>query len=780
MIYPHNLPPQLQREALFCCWRYEERKGKRTKVPINPRTGGNAQSTNPTTFASLAEALAALERQQLDGIGVGIFGSLGAIDIDHCIDDGGVISDMALDIIGIMGSYWEVSPSGHGVRILFSASGFQYDKKRYYINCQQLGLEVYIAGCTNKYVTVTGSTSTPGMKLEERGAQLVTVLEKYMVRSGKKKAAAPPRPSGAVDLDDLTLINKAKKSRSGSAFSALWDGDTAGYKSHSEADLALCNALAFWTNCDAGWMDRLFRQSGLMRDKWDRPQSGSTYGAITIQNAISECRGGYDPNSYFRQKADRITTQKQGGTMKLADLNPERNDRYPWNDIGNGYLFADWYREQARYVPERKKWYVYTGRVWEPDTGNLKVMELCKKLADDLVCYALSLQEGAERDSYRKSVEWWQQRNHRETILKDAASVYPVKFSDFDADPYLFNCINGTLDLRTRELRAHSPGDMLTMVSGVKYDPDARPELFERFISDVTQGDRETATYIQKVLGYCLTGDTSEECYYTLYGATTRNGKSTMLETFLKLLGDYGRSAKPETFARKERANGSGPSEDLARLAGARMVSVAEVPRNMPLDASLMKTITGGDTIAARYLNENSFEYRPQFKLIFNTNWLPSASDVTLFSSDRVHVIPFERHFTEAERDKTLKARLAAPASLSGVLNWCLDGLYLWRETGIEPSQAVKKSTVQYQLDSDRMAQFIAEELEKGPDFEVKSAEVFVRYKLWCDRNNYRPGSDKTWKDDMKRLVVFDKKRPRGGGAATNVIVGYRLKSVSF
>lgn len=780
MIYPNNLPPQLQQEALFCCWRYEERNGKRTKIPVNPRTGGNAQSTNPATFATLAEALAALERQQLDGIGVGIFGILGAIDIDHCVDGGGVISDMALDIIGIMGSYWETSPSGHGVRILFNAAGFQYDKKRFYINNQDLGLEIYIAGCTNKYVTVTGSTSTPGRALEERGQQLTTVLEKYMARPEKTKRADPPGARNAVDLDDLALINKAKKAQNGEIFASLWGGETTGYKSHSEADIALCNILAFWTNRDVGWMDRLFRQSGLMRDKWDRPQSGSTYGAITIQEAISECRGGYDPNSYFRQKADKITVQTQNGPVKLADLHPERNDRYPWNDIGNGYLFADCYREKARYVPERKKWYVYTGRVWEPDTGNLKVMELCKKLADDLVCYALSLPEGAERDSYRKSVEWWQQRNHRETILKDAASVYPVSISEFDADPFLFNCINGTLDLRTRAIRPHSAGDLLTMISGVKYDPGAGYELFANFLRDVMRGDMATATYIQKVLGYCLTGDTSEECFFALYGATTRNGKSTLLETFLRLLGDYGRSAKPETFALKKTANGSGPSEDLARLAGARMISVSEVPRGMPLDASLMKTITGGDTITARFLCENSFEYRPQFKQIFNTNWLPTASDVTLFSSDRVRVIPFERHFTEAERDKTLKARLITPASLSGVLNWCLEGLALWRETGLDPSPAVKKATAQYQLDSDRTAQFIAEELEAGTDFEVKSAEAFGRYKTWCDRNGYHYGSDKTWKDDMKRLVVFDRGRPKSGGEKTTLIRGYRLKNISI
>lgn len=460
----------------------------------------------------------------------------------------------------------------------------------------------------------------------------------------------------------------------------------------------------------------------------------------------------------------------------LEAAKPERNDRYPWNDIGNGNLFADCYRGEARYVPERKKWFVFNGCVWEPDTGNLRVMELCKQLADVLVCYALSLPEGAERDSYRKFVEVWQRRNHRETILKDAASVFPVKISEFDADPYLFNCTNGTLDLKNRELRPHSADDLLTMIAGVRYDPEAGSETFENFLLEVMSGDTETATYVQKVLGYCLTGDTSEECFFTLYGATTRNGKSTLLETFLRLLGDYGRSAKPETFALKKTANGSGPSEDLARLAGARMISVSEVPRGMHLDASLMKTITGGDTITARFLCENSFEYRPQFKQIFNTNWLPTASDVTLFSSDRVRVIPFERHFTEAERDKTLKARLSAPVSLSGILNWCLKGLQMWRETGLEPSDAVKKATAQYQLDSDKIAQFIDEELEAGPEYEVRSSEAFAQYKYWCGQNGYHYGSDRTWRDDMKRLVVFERRRPKTGGDKTTLIRGYRLK----
>ncbi len=308
MIQPDNLPAQLREHALFCCWRYETRPGsdKPIKVPYNPRTGGGAQSTNPQTFAPLAVALEAAERRGYDGIGVGVFGSLGAIDIDHCLNDNGALSDMAEDIAATMGTYTEFSPSGKGLRILFTVPDrFQYDKARYYINNQRAGLEVYIAGATQKYVTVTGNTFTPGLDLEERGEQLAAVLEKYMVRPrAKEQPPAPGRPLGwndqisggaPVELDDLALIERAKRSKSGAAFSALWAGDTTGYKSRSEADIALCNALAWWTKGDAERVDRLFRRSGLMREKWDRSQSGSTYGAITIQNAVSTAQGVYDP-----------------------------------------------------------------------------------------------------------------------------------------------------------------------------------------------------------------------------------------------------------------------------------------------------------------------------------------------------------------------------------------------------------------------------------------------------------------------------------------------------
>lgn len=235
-----NLPAKLRETGLFCCWRYEEGAGdkKPRKVPYNPRTGGRAQGNNPDTFAPLEVAMAA--SGSYDGLGVGVFNSLGAIDIDQCVGENGEISEMAADIRLTMGAYTEYSPSGRGLRILFNASDFWYDKAKYYIKNDDLGLEVYIAGNTSRFVTLTGNALTPGLDLEERGEQLAAVLEKYMTRPAKPTLpAAPSRPvENAGALDDMALIELAKRSKNGAEFTNLWAGDTSAYGGDDSGVLA--------------------------------------------------------------------------------------------------------------------------------------------------------------------------------------------------------------------------------------------------------------------------------------------------------------------------------------------------------------------------------------------------------------------------------------------------------------------------------------------------------------------------------------------------------------
>ena len=326
MTNTEHLPAYLKEHGNFCLWKYEDRLDKSTgelkptKVPYNPRTLGKARPNDPATFSDLATAQAAAAG--FDGLGVGVFGELAGLDVDHCIHDG-VLSDMAAHIVETMNTYTEVSPSGEGLRLFFRAPGYTYDKGTYYVNRRDAGadgegLEAYIAGSTYKYMTVTGNIIIGG-ELEDRTEELQTILDVYMKRPQKQQqgtqAATVP-----VLLDDRDLIDKAMNAGNGGKFSSLWYGNVPEGKSHSEADLALCNMLAYWTGCDEARMDRLFRQSGLMRDKWERED----YSTATIAKAVADCTEVYTPQKHA--EAAYSPAGEQGGEIPAITENYRHRD----------------------------------------------------------------------------------------------------------------------------------------------------------------------------------------------------------------------------------------------------------------------------------------------------------------------------------------------------------------------------------------------------------------------------------------------------------------------
>ena len=572
MTQSENLPAKLRETGLFCCWRYEQRDGKRTKVPYNPRTRGKAQSTNPDTFAPLAVTLAAADG--FDGIGVGVFGSLGAIDIDHCINDAKQLSELARDVVATIHGYTEYSPSGHGLRVLFTVpEGFQYDKAKYYINNQRAGLEVYIAGHTNKYVTVTGNAINPGYPLEERGEQLLAVLEKYMVRP---QAQAPePRPldwndriTGATppDLDDAALIERAKRSRNGTQFAALWAGDISAYDGDdSRADLALCNALAFWTGRDSARMDRLFRQSGLMREKWDRRQSGSTYGAITIQNVVNSTREVYDPAAYRQQSAAR-------DFAPVADAaQPVRPPDY--SDAGNSIVFVHTYQDNLIFV-DALGWLYWNGRKWERndhhaltlalDLSAQMLKEASKANKDALLKYAEAQARFAEtgEDADKEAVKTAEtERDYAKAYLAHAKKLrgavrlksmlelskpaLVIKADKLDANPFDLNTPAGIINLTTGQLRPHERAAYCSQITMHAPSEQGRG-MWEDFLNTTTCGDGSLMGFLQLVSGMALIGTVYQEGIVIACGGG-RNGKSTFFNALGQVLGDYSGSIDIKT-----------------------------------------------------------------------------------------------------------------------------------------------------------------------------------------------------------------------------------------
>lgn len=784
MVDIKNIPARLKSDCRFCVWKFEKRSGQKTKMPYNPANGDRARINDLRTFADFKTTLMTYAMGGYDGIGIAVGNGIGAFDIDHCIREDGTLNDTAATVLSIFPTaYVEKSPSGKGLRGFFGVpEDFVYDKTVYYINNRSKGLEVYMPGATNRFVTVTGDAYRTG-EIPNDETAMTTLLDSLMKRNKQVQNTQLRHHSY---LDDDAVIAHAEEASNSDKFKKLYAGDWEDlYDSQSDADMALLSILAFWCGCDEEQMDRIFRTSGLMRDKWDRRQAGTTYGAISIRNTVNTCAAVYVPvnaqdivdeeftNLDPESKSPEFQPDITKLTLSLDEMAPHTNPRYGRDEIGMGNMFADFFKPIARYNSERGIWYVYDGKVWQPDTENLKVAELAKLLADKLYVFALTITEEDARKRFIDRVRKLQLRKHRETMLKDAKSVFPLSMKHYDRDIYLFNCQNGTLDLRTMEFREHRPDDYLTKVSPVIYDPKADCPRWRTFITEIMQGDKARADYLQKAIGYALTGDTRMECLFILYGPTSRNGKGTTMESILRIMGEYGKNADPTMLQAKFNAQSGGPSEEIARLAGSRFVNISEPEKKITLDAALTKRLTGNDTITARYLHENSFEFRPNFKIFINTNHRPNITDLTLFESGRIKIIPFDRHFDEKEQDKGLKGFFAEPENMSGILNWMLEGYKLFRSQGLEMPDSVVQATMDYQMFSDKMGQFFSECLQPKADSELRRAAVYTRYKEWCAENGYRADSAKVLNAEIDKRYTVQKKRPADGvGSTTQIVLG--------
>lgn len=493
----------------------------------------------------------------------------------------------------------------------------------------------------------------------------------------------------------------------------------------------------------------------------------------------------------IRQLVLDMDREQQARLTHLRVLDPFGDLRYTSSDAGNGYLFADLYGDRARYVTDRGCWYVYRDGVWTQDHGQARAMELARQLVRmmHVLCYAVE-DEAAAQEALRR-VQRMYSLPVRHKMLRDAGSVYPLMAADFDTDPWLFNCQNGTLDLRTGEFRAHRSSDLIARMADVRYDPEAKCPRWDAFIQEIMavpgqeqaqlrmegaapDPAREKAAYLQRAAGYALTGSTKHECFFLLHGQTTRNGKGTLMETLVRMMGTYARVARPETLSARF-TSGSGPSEDLARLHGARLVSISEPDRRITLSAGVLKQMTGNDTITARFLNEGSFQFRPQFKLFINTNHLPRADDMTLFHSERVRILPFDRHFAPGEQDQDLKTFFAQAENLSAVLNWCLAGVRAWQAQGLNEPEAVNRATERYRRESDLVGQFCEACLQQAPGSRVRTADVYQRYRAWCEQMGEKPETNHLFWKMMNKGKLVKRARVTGQPNPVSVLMDHCL-----
>lgn len=460
---------------------------------------------------------------------------------------------------------------------------------------------------------------------------------------------------------------------------------------------------------------------------------------------------------------------------KMYELKPEEN--FDYSDRGTGQLFATIFKDLCRYNVTAREWYTYSRGRWKQDTGGMLTSRYAKSLSDAMTIYCTYIKDERIRKTFSDLCTRLGQRRYRNTMIEDARDFYFFSSNDLDKDLFLLNCLNGVLNLQTFEFTKHSPDYLMSKQANVFYNPKASDKEWEKFINEVLENNQDKIKYLRKLLGISLTGGTKEESCYLLYGSTTRNGKSTLVETFSYMLGNtdgYALNMRPETLAQKANTDSRQASGDIARLAGCRFLNASEPPKRMVFDVALLKTLLGRDSITARHLHQSEFQFIPIFKLFMNTNYLPVINDPTLFSSGRLNVIAFNRHFEPEEQDKGLKDRLKEENNLSGLLNWCIEGLKLYYSEGAIPPTDVVNATKQYEEDSDKIGSFIGECLIES-NKNSKAKDVYNKYSSWCKDNGFGVENKTNFFSELKLKGIFATTGTVNGKTCKNVVKNYEI-----
>lgn len=457
---------------------------------------------------------------------------------------------------------------------------------------------------------------------------------------------------------------------------------------------------------------------------------------------------------------------------RICKIQPEKNREY--NEMGFSQIYSELYSDELIYNVTAKNWFFYDGIRWRDDVGGVYAAEKAKEMYKLLKLYGSRVEDEQQGQAFLKYVLKYGDLHKRETLVKDARSIMSRKQEDFDCKNNLFNCLNCTLDLDTMKSHEHRASDMLSKVSGCSYVPAADGKKWIKFIDEIMQENKEKSRYLQRTCGYYLTAQTTLEAAFFLYGATTRNGKSTFAETFRNMMGDYAAAIPPETLALAKNRNSDGASPQIARLAGVRFLNVSEPPKRMLLDVAMFKGLTGGETISARKLYQEPFEYRPQFKICINCNSLPVVTDETLFQSERVRIITFDRHFEPQEQNKELKQELQAADVLSSVLNWALQGLRDFKKNGERPPKCVIASTEKYKLQSDKIRQFFDDCMEQSKE-NTSGADAYKVYCNWCNDKGFAAEGKSVFFASLRDRGLMQKRATIAGKTVSNVITGYVL-----
>ena len=713
----------------------DELTGKIRKSPADPRTGHFPINPHDRKYwLSRAEA-----EERIPGLGEG-YGLAYVLseddpyvflDIDHCRNPDGSWSPLAKELANrVPNAYLEQSISGNGLHLIFSA---KHVPPHVCKNAEH-GLELYHTG---RFIALTGAMAE-GSAEEDYTEELSLLIEQYFKPTSDAVAAewtTGPCPEWRGSPDNPVLLANARNNES---FSALWNVDLDKLRARypdpvrpydaSSADMALASHLAYWTGKDCERIEGLMRASKLKREKWDTHR---TYLRDTILKACASCKEVYAPKPVIAEPSH--VTRIIG--LDARDGTPTT---HPLSEIGNAMRLMDKHSQDLRYVPEIDAWLIWRKDGWQWDTTGGETRKMASGLFADIYREAEG-QLGVDSEHFIK----WARKSQGFAVVRNSLSFFqdlvPINLEHLDADDMLLGLPDGyVVDLRTGKEREVTRTDYITKRVMVRPGDSKKCKRWLDALDYYFRGDAAMIDWLQRYLGYCLTGDTTEQMFIFAYGVA-QAGKSFILEDVIfPIMGDYARLIKMSVLTGREE-QGDAPNPALASLVGARYVVSSEIKDSAKINEELVKSLCAGGQLQVRKLHQDVFDLKPKLKLAVFGNHKPMLTGDDGGIWRRVYMIPFERKIPEAQRVYGYH-KIVLHEEAHHILAWMIEGCLKWQQRGLAKDLPLPmaEAKAEYRAEMDVIGQFLEDCTSEDAAYSIPHAFLYARYMRWAVDNGIR------------------------------------------
>lgn len=687
--------------------------GRYEKIPVNAKTGKACNAHDPANWLTFEDVCRAYETGRFAGIAIDLPNERESVataddasplfliggDIDECVskDDNGkpAISAEAKTVLLRLGMpYHELSPSGTGLRF------FALHREPLPAGNKD-GREMYSGG---RFLTITGRGAGEIKEVPELAAQHA---EWFPAKTTMTRTLDASETLTGRGVEPETPENIARVK---SALAAL----PADCEYQEWRDIVFAVLSTDW-NC-----------AEQLAQDWSATAESFDEGAFEKLVRSHKPGGGITLGSLFFKAKEAGWQDPRTVSANLFET---------LNDAGNADRLIATFGNRLRYVPELRTWLVWHKGHWRYDRKG-QIIELAKIVSKAIYKEAADASSPADRNALSKWANASLQLSRLEAMVKLAQPALSVSVTELDSDPMLLAVKNGAIDLRNGAFREARPDDLLTRIAGVEYVAGATCPIWEAMLAGCMGGDKDLIDALQRAAGYSLTGLTTEQCFFFLYG-TGANGKTTFVNALREIMGGHGMQSQPETIMAQRNNNPSGPTPELARLAGVRFVAMVETEDGQRLAESRIKQLTGGDAMTARVLHGAPFDFTPIFKL-----WLAGNHRPVIRGDDhgiwrRIVLIPFTVCIPPEQRDKNLPAKLRD--EYPGILNWLLDGCLAWQRHGLALPPSVTKEVAAYKTAMDLLAQWLDERCDIHPTNTWGARAAYQNFSTWLKDGGHHP-----------------------------------------